>query len=199
MSTAEAFRQSGTEIPELFFIASFAYKNDTLSNTSDMIVSTVSADTEIFEIDDLAKFIEKLLFNEENTNTSKSDKATAIAIINNGYLFDSGKAEIRDKQAEDGLKAIAKVLKKHEDKLKRVTIQSHSDIIPISLEAFSDNLALTSKQASNVAQFLSEAGDLDPVLFDSVGKGEFSPIASNDTAEGRQQNRRLEILIECKG
>ncbi len=145
---------------------------------------------------DLSKCLTDKLFEFENGQ--EAPRNAALLIIEDGILFDSGKDNIRDEYAEDGLKEIADVLKKYEDKIETIRVIGHTDNNPINTEEFPDNFDLSSKRANNVVRFLADAGDLDSSLLESIGYGENMPIATNDTAEGRQQNRRIEIFVGCK-
>jgi chemotaxis protein MotB len=78
-----------------------------------------------------------------------------------------------------------------------VQVQGHTDDVPISgrlAERFPSNWELSAARAVNVARFLQERG-VDPTLLSATGYSEYRPRAGNDTPEGRQQNRRIEILL----
>ena len=78
----------------------------------------------------------------------------------------------------------------------RVLISGHTDTDPISTAEFPSNWELSSVRAMTFMKYLlSINSDLNPARFSAIGYGEYRPIAPNDTAENKQQNRRVEILI----
>ncbi|MEW6681849.1 MAG: OmpA family protein [Nitrospirota bacterium] len=109
-------------------------------------------------------------------------------------LFDSGRAEI--KPAGKGvLKKVGDILKTVTDK--QIRIEGSTDNVPIGeklRERFPTNWELSTQRATNVLRFLEEAGVAGAQLA-AVGYGPYRPIASNDTPEGRAENRRIEIVL----
>ena len=112
-------------------------------------------------------------------------------------LFDSGKAEVKP----EGLVVLQKVidiLKHIKDKV--IRIEGHTDNVQISgalLRRYPSNWELSSARALNVAKYLQQQG-IDPALLAAVAYGEYKPVASNDTEEGRAENRRIEIVLVSK-
>ncbi len=109
-------------------------------------------------------------------------------------FFDSGKATLKT-GGKDVLSKVAEALKSYEDKVIRVV--GHTDNIPMTstLKAvFPSNWELSVARATNVVHFLQEAG-IPPERLVPSGRGEYDPVASNDTPEGRQKNRRIEIML----
>jgi chemotaxis protein MotB len=76
----------------------------------------------------------------------------------------------------------------------RVSVEGHTDTVPISSERFPSNWELSAARAAGVARFLVENG-LDPAKVTAAGRGEFHPIAPNDSREDRARNRRIEIVL----
>jgi chemotaxis protein MotB len=109
-------------------------------------------------------------------------------------LFDSGAAEVKP-AGQEILRRIAEVLKKTD---KQVRVQGHTDDVPIRgqlAERYPTNWELSAARAVNVVRFLHEQADLNPAQLSAAGFSEFQPRAGNDTEEGRQKNRRIEILL----
>jgi len=109
-------------------------------------------------------------------------------------FFDSGKAKLK-KEGKEVLQKVATALKDYKDKVIRVV--GHTDNVPVakSLQGtFPTNWELSVARAVNVVRFLQESGIPPEVLIPS-GRGEYNPVASNDTPEGRQKNRRIEIML----
>jgi chemotaxis protein MotB len=110
-------------------------------------------------------------------------------------LFDSGKAEIRT-QGMEVLAKVATVLRSVKDK--QIRIEGYTDSVPIGAglrQQFATNWELSTQRASTVLRFLQEKGSLDGKYLSAVGYGPFRPIASNETSEGRAENRRIEIVL----
>lgn len=110
-------------------------------------------------------------------------------------LFDSGSIAINPRGREV-LRKVAEVLRSVSDK--RVQIEGHTDNVPISAalqSRFPTNWELSAARATAVARFLQDQGGLDPTRLAATGFGEHHPVASNDTPEGRAQNRRIEIVL----
>ncbi|HWR39389.1 MAG TPA: flagellar motor protein MotB [Patescibacteria group bacterium] len=79
----------------------------------------------------------------------------------------------------------------------KVAISGHTDTDPINTAEFPSNWELSSRRAVNFMRFLlSQDNRLQPTRFSAIGYGEYQPLASNDSFEGRTQNRRVEILIQ---
>jgi chemotaxis protein MotB len=78
----------------------------------------------------------------------------------------------------------------------KVTISGHTDNVPINTREFPSNWELSSKRAVNFMKFvLAQEKGLQPERFSATGYGEFQPVMSNDTTEGKTKNRRVEVLI----
>ena len=65
---------------------------------------------------------------------------------------------------------------------------------PVLARTFKSNWELSVARAASAVRFLSESG-VDSTRLSAVGYGEFNPIASNDTSEGKEQNRRVEVVL----
>ena len=109
-------------------------------------------------------------------------------------LFDSGKAEIKP-EGKEVLSKVGKVLLGVTDK--QIRIEGYTDSVPISAalrQRFPTNWELSAQRATTVLRFLETAG-VDGKNLAAVGYGPFKPVASNDTLEGRAENRRIEIAL----
>lgn len=110
--------------------------------------------------------------------------------INTSLLFDSGSAQIFP-EARPILEEVGGIL---QDLPVRVHVEGFTDDLPISTPAFPSNWELSAGRASSVLRLLAGHG-LDPARMAAVGFGEHRPIADNATPEGRQQNRRVVIVV----
>lgn len=119
-----------------------------------------------------------------------TDDGLMITILDNA-LYASGSAQVRPEAKELGVE-IAKLLVTHP---RQVTVSGHTDNVPINNREFPSNWDLSSKRALNFMKILLENPQLNPTRFSATGYGEYRPIASNDTPEGRAKNRRVEVSI----
>lgn len=112
--------------------------------------------------------------------------------LKGSVLYDSGSSEIKD-AAEPILSKVGDILSHFSDY--SIEIIGHTDNVPIATSDYKDNNWLSSARALNAAEFLIDQCDIDPDRLKYSGRGEYDPIASNATAEGRAKNRRIEIRI----
>lgn len=110
--------------------------------------------------------------------------------IKSKILFGSGKASLQPR-ARPVLRDVARVLSDFEN---QIQVEGFTDNVPINTEDFRSNWELSAARAANVVHLFSRSG-VKPTRLSAVGYGEFKPIASNRTAEGRQKNRRVKIVI----
>jgi chemotaxis protein MotB len=109
-------------------------------------------------------------------------------------FFDSGRATLKP-GGKQILKKVADAIQAYENKLIRVV--GYTDNVPVAKALqgkFPTNWELSVARATTVVRFLQDAG-IPPERMVASGRGEYSPVASNDTAEGRQKNRRIEIML----
>jgi len=109
-------------------------------------------------------------------------------------LFDSGKAEVKSGGMEV-LQKVTDILKGVQDK--SIRIEGHTDAVPIRgglAQKYPTNWELSAARAINVTRYLQSQG-IDPANLAAVAYGEYKPVASNDTDEGRARNRRIEIIL----
>lgn len=104
-----------------------------------------------------------------------------------GIYFDTGSDAIRQESAPT-LKEIGAMLKDHPDL--KLTIEGHTD----NVGKAETNQALSEKRAAAVRQYLIDNYQVDASRLDAQGLGQTKPVGTNDTAEGRQQNRRVELV-----
>jgi chemotaxis protein MotB len=119
------------------------------------------------------------------------DERGLVTRMLDSVLFDSGKAQLRS-SAFPVLDKVAGVLQDVQDQ--PVGVEGHTDNVPIKRSGWSSNYELSVARANAVVEHLTQRG-VDPGRLTAIGYGEERPIASNDTATGRQKNRRVEIII----
>lgn len=112
--------------------------------------------------------------------------------VNGGALFDSGKAELTT-QAVNLLDKVADALIEYDSNI--ITIEGHTDNVPISTAQYPNNMMLSLYRAYSVFDFFVSNKGFSEQSMMSSGRGDAVPVADNGTPEGRAQNRRVEIKV----
>ena len=122
-------------------------------------------------------------------------KGVVYISLADNMLYKSGSYEIISRAAET-LSKIAKIIKDYKDY--DVLIEGNTDNVPIKRENIRNNWDLSALRASSVVQALQNDYGVDPKRLTAGGRGEYNPIADNDTEVGKQRNRRTQIIITPK-
>ena len=122
-------------------------------------------------------------------------KGVVYISLSDNMLYKSGSYEISD-QAGETLSKIAKIIQDYKDY--DVLIEGNTDSDPISKPNIRNNWDLSTLRASSVVQALQNNYGVDPKRLTAGGRGEFNPIASNASPEGKARNRRTQIIITPK-
>jgi chemotaxis protein MotB len=122
-------------------------------------------------------------------------KGVVYISLADNMLYKSGSYEINDRAAET-LSKIAKIIKDYKDY--DVLIEGNIDNVPIKRENIRNNWDRSTLRASYVVQALQNNYGVDPKRLTAGGRGEYNPIADNDTEVGKQRNRRTQIIITPK-
>ena len=127
-------------------------------------------------------------------------KGVVYISLADNMLYKSGSYEINDR-AEQTLSKIAKIIMDYKDY--DVLIEGNTDNVPVntlapSMKNIRNNWDLSALRASSVVQYLIDHFGVAPKRLTAGGRGEFNPIASNDTELGKQRNRRTQIIITPK-
>lgn len=128
----------------------------------------------------------------EGTMEVLMDERGIVLEISDALFFDPGKAELKANALEI-LSYVAELLGTVDKN--QVVVEGHTDNVPINTHQFPSNWELSVARAVVVVRHLVEIKQLDPTRFVAMGFGEFRPVASNMTAEGRAKNRRVNIII----
>ena len=128
---------------------------------------------------------------DDQVKVEMNDRGLVITFLAE-VLFDSGKAELRS-DADSKLDKVAQVLKTVDDMY--IGVEGHTDNVPITHSKWKDNWELSAHRALTVLNYMAEKQNLPPQRLSATGYGEYRPVASNDAKEGRQKNRRVEIVI----
>ena len=148
-------------------------------------------------LDDTKKTIETSLKDQiaaqEIEVVEVDDKLKVIFV--DKILFDSGSVEINPR-GKELLMIMAGSLKDSNDQ--DIVVEGHTDNVPLSAalrERFPSNWELSTARAATVARFFQEEGGIPADKLSARGYSFYRPVASNETAEGRHQNRRIEIIL----
>ncbi|WP_210364115.1 flagellar motor protein MotB [Bacillus sp. REN3] len=127
----------------------------------------------------------------DKLETSLTDEGLLVMIRDN-VLFESGRAEVRPQDV--------KIANEISDLLimnppRNIIISGHTDNVPIKTARYDSNWELSVMRAVEFMKIILKNDKLDPRWFSAKGFGEFQPVATNATEEGKARNRRVEILI----
>ena len=114
--------------------------------------------------------------------------------LSEGVVFGSGDDKLKD-QANKVLLAIAEEVKTRGVNLR---VEGHTDNVPIRSARYPSNWELSTARATAVINMLAAQANLPPGRLAAAGYGEFHPVASNETEEGRQQNRRVDLVVSTR-
>ena len=130
-------------------------------------------------------------FSSEDLTVTEKDGKVYVS-LSDKLLFESGKA-IVNQQGKMALGKLAEVLNKQTEI--DVYIEGHTDNVPIHTAVFQDNWDLSVIRANSVVRILTETYSVNPLQIQPCGRGEFKPVDTNESAEGRAHNRRTEIIM----
>ncbi len=122
------------------------------------------------------------------------DQRGVLISFGDSLFFENGSAELR-RESRPYLSSVASLIKKyHRD----IVIEGHTDNIPVHNSRYSSNIELSSSRASCVYSFLVNEEGVDAEQMGIAGYGEYRPVESNSTPEGRARNRRIDIVFVSK-
>ena len=130
-------------------------------------------------------------FSSEDLTVTEKDGKVYVS-LSDKLVFESGKA-IVNQQGKVALGKLAEVLNKQTEI--DVYIEGHTDNVPIHTAVFQDNWDLSVIRATSVVRILTETYSVNPLQIQPCGRGEFKPVDTNESAEGRAHNRRTEIIM----
>ena len=147
------------------------------------------------ELQEAMDLLEKRLkkeIDDKEVSLEMAERGLVITFVAE-VLFDSGKAVVKQ-EAYQMLDKVAKVIR---DKVydREIGVEGHTDNEPIRYSGWKSNWELSTARATSVLHYLVDNCKLNPKRLSAIGYGEYRSIASNETAEGRQKNRRVEIVI----
>lgn len=129
---------------------------------------------------------------DEEISIGFDERGLVVRVLDR-VLFDSGKATLRN----EALPVLTKVARILNEELagQSIGVEGHTDNEPIKRSGWKDNWELSLARARAVVTSLVSEHGVDPNRVAAIGYGEYRPIASNETAEGRRLNRRVEITV----
>ena len=154
--------------------------------------NAVTLQHEAQRLTDIARDIQKAmgpLVEQGKVRVTQSPRGITVE-INASVLFARGDANLSPASVEV-LRAVAKVLTFDDH---TIQVEGHTDSVPINNAAFASNWELSAVRAGSVVRLFASAGVVEARMA-TVGYGATRPVASNQTEEGRQRNRRVEVLI----
>lgn len=122
-------------------------------------------------------------------------KGVVYISLSDDMLYRSGSYEISERAGQT-LSKIAKIIMDYKDY--DVLVEGNTDTVPISRPNIRNNWDLSALRASSVVQALQNTYGVDPSRLTAGGRGEYNPVADNDTPEGMARNRRTQIIITPK-
>ena len=133
--------------------------------------------------------------NNELTAEIRADGKVYVS-LSEKLLFKSGKYDV-DPKGKEALKKLSEVLVKQPDI--DIVVEGHTDNVPLrKTHSLADNYDLSVMRATSIVRLLTDDYGVDPKQVTAAGRGEFFPIATNTTDEGKQANRRTEIILSPK-
>ncbi|GGW93192.1 OmpA family protein [Salegentibacter mishustinae] len=141
--------------------------------------------------------ISKALTNFEGKGLTVEQRDGKVYVsMENKLLFSSGSWAV-NAEGRQAVKQLGQVLAENPDIA--VLIEGHTDNVPYGGSGpLNDNWDLSTKRATSIVQILKENNNIDPQNLTAAGRGEYAPIATNETAEGRAKNRRIEVILTPK-
>lgn len=127
-------------------------------------------------------------------------RGETIEVLSTDLFFESGSAQLTSEGVDRLVDVAERLRSEYSDRVVRV--EGYTDDKPIGdrlSQRFPSNWELSAARASAVVRHLQWTHELEPVRFEVVGFGEYQPIADNETAEGRSENRRVRVAVLPSG
>lgn len=127
---------------------------------------------------------------QQGIEVHQQDRGIVIT-FRDSVLFEPGSAELTP-TAKATLSQLVETLRADNHPIR---VEGHTDTTPISTPQFPSNWELSTSRATNIVKYLVHDHHFDPSRLSAMGYGEFRPVANNSTIEGKQKNRRVDIVI----
>ena len=119
------------------------------------------------------------------------DQRGVIVSLSEAGFFDTGSAQVRD-DAVPTLRDLAVALRSTDSP---IAVEGHTDNVPIKTPLYPSNWELSTVRATSIVRYLIEEQGYDPLRLSATGFAEYRPVGDNATAEGRSQNRRVDLVV----
>jgi chemotaxis protein MotB len=169
-----------------------------LVSSSDISVNKIqdlsSSVTEVFgsvQSNDPRTLLIRAIGNANGIDARMIEGGVSI-VLPESLVYTSGSAEILHKNF---LKGVGRQLKKVAGS---ILVEGHTDSVPVVNGPFPSNWELSTQRAVNVVRFLADECGIPPEKLSAAGYADSRPIASNDSDEGRAQNRRVNLIVSLK-
>lgn len=166
----------------------FQEQIDSLKEKLDKAEEKIS--TDMVQLDNVKGLLEKEFNTQNEINMVHSERGLTISLADT-ILFDTGSAEIKD-QADPTLEKIATILKEIPNSIR---VEGHTDDKPIKTAKYPSNWELSTARATSLLKKFVDKYNVSPAKISAAGYGEYRPKDTNTTPEGRQKNRRVDIVI----
>jgi chemotaxis protein MotB len=196
------FQTSSTKVPvqdddampfqEVQVVENLQRKAD-LAKIVNPMKGMLTSSTEAQSLRDAEQAVQKALnpeIQKREVTMAMHREGLVVSLKEMGF-FDSGSATIRP-DSIDAISRLAEVLKQRPEDLR---VEGHTDNVPIHNAHFASNWELSTTRATEMIRVLNTRFGLPSERLSAAGYAEFHPVSSNDTAAGRAQNRRLDIVI----
>jgi chemotaxis protein MotB len=186
-------------------------QNENLSVTTDLNALSTQSKMTIAEQARRLKNLQDIIQSQKNVMDNlknsiadalmkyKSDELSVYIKDGNVYvslaeklLFKSG-SDLVDPKGKEALKSLAQVLSNTKDIT--VMIEGHTDNVPIKTNKFNDNWELSTARAISIVRILTKDNGFDANRITASGRGEYFPVQTNETVDGRAANRRTEVIL----
>ena len=121
---------------------------------------------------------------------TEDSRGITVSLAEAGF-FDPGSASVKPA----GLQVLQRIAEKLRQIPQNLRVEGHTDNIPIHTAQFPSNWELSTARATNVLEYLITNADVPPERLSAVGYGQYRPTASNEKADGRAANRRVDLVI----
>jgi chemotaxis protein MotB len=168
--------------------------NAPIPQVLDQLGKTEAARIELSRLEDAKERIFEALREhglEKSVRLDINQRGLVVTIVTDEVLFETGKADLRPLGAEV-LDAVGPVLV---DLPNRISVEGHTDNVPIRSARFASNWELSAERATTVLRYTMERHGITPSRLSAAGFADTQPLAGNDSADGRSRNRRVEIVI----
>ncbi|HEY0703387.1 MAG TPA: response regulator [Candidatus Acidoferrales bacterium] len=153
----------------------------------------VSSSPERANLDEVQKQLQSALSDQIGKHTASvtPTKEGIVVSLKEAGFFDSGSAALK----LGAIPALTKIVKVIGPERMRIRIEGHTDNVPIHSARYDSNWELSTSRATEIIKLLITRYSITPNRLSASGYGEYFPVASNQTAEGRSQNRRVDLVI----